>query len=249
MKKLYGLVTVLIAIATLANAESVRTWHAEDAAPVFRVKNSGTEKVDMCVAATTFTLTITNGSCVTTKTIDESTTVADIAAAVEASTNSESKRVLSVDYDCSLATDIWSNEVVTGTTTIQANQHNYVDGPKWDTSACLYFSAFYPGSDKGGVGDVKAVARVFGDVGGTGNITLRGYADGTEIYQRSIVSPQYVFGPGGVTNTASDEVGTGIIDFTIDLPIAQTEGVMFRATRATTATTGGLGLVLDLVNK
>lgn len=248
MKKLYGLVTVLIAMGTMANAESVRTWYAEDSAPVFRVKNSGTEVVTLNVAATTFTLTITNGSTVTTKTVDESTTVAEIAAAVEASTNSESKKVLSVDYDCSLAADIWSNEVATGTITIGANQHNYMDGPKWDTSACLYFTAFYPGSDKGGVGDVKAVARLFGDVGGTGNITIRGYADGTEIYQRTIVSPAYVFGVSGDTNV-SDEVGTGIVDLTIDLPIARSEGVMFRATRATTATTGGLGLVLDLVNE
>lgn len=247
-KKLGMIMVVLIAAASLVYGDSVRTWSAEDAAPAFRVKNTGNENVYFVIGETA--IVVTNGTEATSCSMVGAVTIAEVAALIEACENSSSKLTLSVDYDCALGADVATSNLVNEGVVIMGNNHFYNTVGKWDVSDVLHFDTYNPGFDVGGVGDVKAVARIFGDIGGTGNITISGYCDGTEVYQKTLLSPVYYIGEGGVTNTwTADNTSPGILDIELDLPVARTEGILFRATRATTATTGGMGMVIDLINK
>jgi len=248
MKKLIGISMVVALAACVVLGDSVRTWNGDNGAPVYRVKNSGDSKVTITTAAST--VTVTNGTQATTITLTEAYTVADLTAAIAACSNESAKLTLTVDGMCSLAADTVSNKMVAGQVSIPANTRTWVNGAKWDSSGVVHFDTYYPGVEEGGVGDAKVVTHLFGNVAGTGNITLVGYADRTEVYAKTIVSPIYVSAASSsATNyvTASDDVTMGNFDLKIDLPVARTEGILFRATRTTTATdSGGLGMILDL---
>ena len=249
MKNVIGLIAIVALAGSMAYGDSVRTWNGDDGAPVFRVKNSGTETVTITVNSQT-NVVVTNGTAANADiALAPGYTVASLTAAIEATTNSAGVRTLSVDGMCSLAADTVSNMVISGTTTINANDHKWQNGPKWDSSADTNFNTYYPKFESGGVGDPKTLSHVFGDVSGTGNITLTFYIDRTEVLQKRIVSPVYVWDQITTsTNTnTTDDVSPGVFDIELDIPVARDESLLIRANRATTATdNGGLGMVLDL---
>lgn len=249
MKNLIMVIAMVTLFSSIGRGDSVRTWNGDDGAPVFRVKNTGTETVTITVPSGAAYVYVTNGTVGTTITVGDAGTVASVVASIEATTNSSGDRPLTIDAMCSLAADVFSNKVVASTITIQGNNHAFVNGPKWDSSGALHFDTYYPKLSSGGVGDQKTVTHIFGDVAGTGNITLVGYVDRVEVFQKTIVSPVYVWGQiSSTTNTnTADSVTPGVFDINIDIPIARDESLLVRATRATTATdSGGIGMVLDL---
>jgi hypothetical protein len=249
MKKFIGMIA-MIAVASLAYGDSVRAWSSYNGAPAYRVKNSGTEKVTITAAAAV--VTVTNGSAVTSIPLTSVLTIDELAAAIEAATNASGKVTLDVDAMCALAADTVSNVLVAATITIPANQHTWVNGHKWDSSGVVHFDTYYPSAAKGGIGDSKVVTHLFGDARGTGNITIAGYVDRVQVYNKVFVSPIYVgnIAGSGYTNAlTADDVTLGVFDLGIDLPVGQDESILFRATRATTATDfGGMGMILDQKN-
>lgn len=249
MKKLITCVSVVAILAACAFGDSVRTWNGDDGGPFYRVKNSGTEQVVIAADAGGVTFTVTNGSVKTTISSAGTMTVAALAAAIEASTNSAGQKLLSVDYNCALGADVVTN-IVAGGVYISANQHQFVDGHKWDSSVVKHMDTYYPPVSKGGVADPKTVKKIFGDARGTGNLTIVGYVNGTEVWSSVMVSPVYVSNAtgGGYTNSlTADDVTPGVIDIPVGIPVGADEGILFRATRATTMTdAGGIGMVLDL---
>lgn len=253
MKKMIRMIAVLILVASSAFAQAtytpkVSTFNADGKSPVFRVKNSGNETVTITVASGADSIVVTNGTIVTTIVPGTGyTTVSQLAAAIEAATNSAGVRTLMVDYGCSLAADTWTGVVTAAQTTISPNNRKWVDGPTWITASNKFFNAYYPAFNKGGIGNAKEVRKIHGNIGGTGNITIKGYVDGTVVFDKIIVSPIYVNSTTNGGLNASDEVGVACFDIPVNIPVGQSEGVMFRATRATTGTTGGIGLVLDVL--
>lgn len=250
MKKIISFALIGIIAASVAYGDSVRTWTGDDGAPVFRVRNSGTEIVSLTSAEAS--LIVTNGTVPTTIALSETYTVAQLKAAIEACTNSAGKRTLEVDANCSLAADLVSNKMVAATITLFANDHSFNAGNKWDSSVALHFDAYYPAASKGGVNDAKTLSRVFGDIGGTGDITFVGYVNGVEAFSWRTVSPIYVMGAGNVTNASevgvADSITPGVFNKDMfNFPVGRDESLLIRATRASTATdNGGIGFVLDL---
>ena len=258
MKRLISLAMMVAALAVTGAfgqvpiGPTIRTWYTNDGSPAFRIKNSGTELVSITVGTPAAVVTITNGSAATTFQLDPSTTnLGTLANAIGAWTNSSGVKTLTIDTSCSLASDIVSNNIRSGITFIPANVHTFVDGPKWITSNVLFYTAFVPSQLYGGVGNAKKVRTLFADLGGTGNITITGYMNGQVVYSKAITSPVYVNGQywfqAGTSTNVTDNVGPGEFNLDLNLPVGQGDPIMFRATRATTGTTGGFGLAADLV--
>jgi hypothetical protein len=229
-----------------------RGFEAYDSSPVFKVMNKGNENVTF-----QFNTEVSTGIVVViggvTNTFDAGTatydTVAELAAAIEALTNSAGLKPLTVKYWCSLGTDTISNKVLTATNTIAASKHEWTDIGVWDTSTLLaYPVAVAPGDNP------KVLKSIDGNVAGTGNITLDVYscnmADNTQakIGTWSVVSPIYVAGSmASISNVySSDDVTMGIINMPVNVPVGRGEAVLVRASRATTATTGGVGITVEL---
>ncbi len=90
------------------------------------------------------------------------------------------------------------------------------------------------------------ITSIYGDIGGTGNITVEIYLNQTQKYQSSVVSPVYVPAANtGASNSviqAADEVSTGILDIPLYFNVGKDQDCLVKATRATTGTTGGIGV-------
>lgn len=173
-----------------------------------------------------------------------STTLADIAAI----SNSSNKRCFSAWKWAGLAADVMTNAVMPYTNAL--TPYKYVKCMKMDTSASAILGysvvpqvivgvdAFEP---SGG----NTIERITGSPDGTGAVTVKIYEDGSEIWSAgTIPSPAYLQ-PASLN-------GTGVTSFTANnvvslnlepgIPMGQGKTYCIRATRATTATTGGIGV-------
>jgi len=116
----------------------------------------------------------------------------------------------------------------------------------WDTSDTKHYRVYVPPAKGGAKRGGLAVKKVFGDVKGTGNITIKSYtlveSNATQIDMREYVSPAYVLGVASATNVA-DEIGPGIIDIPLDIQVGNNQGFLISCDRATTGTTGGVGIL------
>jgi len=171
-------------------------------------------------------------------------TIAEFVAALEAATNASAYAV--IDDDCSLATDSTDGELLTGTYT--ATPGSYVVIP-WDTSVALHFDTYTDSTDIGG-GRYR-VEKIMGAPGGTGGVTLSMYKNRTLVWgPKTFTSPEYVnpatwvdSGTNMYTNSFT-AVNAVWLDETVNVPITAKGRVFVRATRVTTATTGGLSMTL-----
>ena len=171
-------------------------------------------------------------------------TFTEVAAAIEACTNSAGKKLLTVVRDCVAAqTETISNNVVTGSITLKAGEAGTVY--KWITGNVKHYDCFIPASGHGVKRGNAVLEKIYGNVGGTGNITLNIYVDGTEKYEKVIRVPTYyatdAANLSNITNTA-DQVSAAQLDERIDFWVGAKQDCLVRATRATTATLGSLGV-------
>ena len=212
-----------------------------DDAPALRVYNGGTEAVTINIyAGDSATNSVTIGS--TVNTLDFSgagaDTIVEIAADIAACTNSAGATVLTVDADCSLAADSTDDELLDAQViSIASKAWGEI---VWDTSVALFYGAYVPDGDapKDSRTDVR-IKNIYGNAIGTGDVTLSVYLDGTLTWQKYLAEPS---GIGG-TNNAVVVISNGIeIDENVDL-YAQKKAIIIRALRATTATTGNVGVV------
>jgi len=232
MKKNTLFITALIAlVASCAFAQSIH-YEPEDSSPALRIYNGGTESVTFNLyAGDNATNSIVIGS--QTNTLDFSgagaDTISEIAEDIAACTNSSSGYVLRVDSDCSVSTDSTDDELLgSQTVTIAAGQWGEI---VWDTSVAKFYSVYMPSQADGGAsGGAYKITNIYGTVGGTGALTLEVYVDGTLVWN-------------DLHSSSSGVVTTVPID--VSIPVSGAKGVMIRATRATTATTGLIGAVVE----
>lgn len=229
-------------------------YNKEDGAPALRVHNTGDEVVEFRLPEdnSSAVLIVFGNSPYTTNTLDLSgtsiDTIAELASNVANATNSAGKKPLKTDTDCVVATsESCDEELLLTTNTISAG--NWGTGFFWDTSDTKHFNAYIPSSDHGASRGGAWIRKIYGDIGGTGNITLTINVDGSQRYQRTIVSPRYVLAATASTNTAqvtaSDEIWPGILDIPFDFYIGAKEDCLIQALRASSGTTGGLGVHVE----
>ena len=253
MKKNTFVLSILIAFAALTAfaVEPALYWSSEDASPVIRVKNTGSDQVSMMMNTTGLSWTVNIGECANTITCANGDTAAELAAAVAACTNVSGVAPLVVDSGCSLAADVTKNSYVVNTATTNiSTDRKWVVPFAWNTDVALHYDAYVPGKLATGGNDTrKIVQRIVGDIGGTGNVTLNVYIDGVKKYQRTITSPVYVLDLMN-TNAVNAVVTLGNPDADgcdINIPIPRDSDCIIRATRATTGSTGGIGAVVDFL--
>jgi hypothetical protein len=228
------MIIALIALTGIVNAASIH-YEAADSSPALRVYNGGTETLTINIyeAGAAATNTVVIGS--TSTTIDGSgttDTVAELAAAIVACTNSAGGTVLATDTDCSLGADSTDGELLSGTYTAAAGA--WLEIP-WDTSAALHYDVYIPDTAAGGIRtSVAKIGTVYGNPVGTGNVTLSIYKGGTLAYQQ-LLPEVYAY---------SNNTATVALPVKIDLPVGS-ESILVRATRATTATTGMIGITIE----
>lgn len=244
------LAVALFAIAACTPAIADNYFETADSSPAFRVWNGGTGVVVVAIttngAGADMSVT-TDGLATTIDGSGNTDTIAELGAAVAACTNRDGTFTLTVDTSTSLAADSTDGELLDGVYTGAANA--WLEIP-WDTSAALHYSVSRPQAplfargtviDRAGVAVGGKVSRVYGEPTGTGNVTLSIYVAGSLKYQKTYVSPQYVLGAGN-TNVADAVVS---LDVEPGIPYGPQDAVIVRAARATTATTGNLGVITE----
>lgn len=247
MKRVISIISVVLLAGVVfagPKGESQK-WYSADESPAVWVVNRGTEKVTCAVTNDDSTITVTVGS--TANTIDASgtsvDTIAELESALRGVTNSAGKKVLDV-YRCAAAgSESIDAELLVTTTTIYPGSPGGI--VLWDTSDTKHYRAYIPPSDAGGSRNQLKIKSVYGDIKGTGNITMKAYTirnnAATQVDMAEIVSPAYVLGVTNTTNVA-DEIGPGIIDKALDIQNKKDDGFLISADRATTGTTGGIGI-------
>jgi hypothetical protein len=237
--RLITALAVMVLLAGQAVAGSIVS-KAYDAGIALRVKNSFTGDLSIVVATNGEHIVITCDGNATTLTAGTSyDTISELAAGIAACTNTSGDASLTVNAEPSLAADSTDEELLDGTyTAVSGKWLNLL----WDTSAAKHYSVYLPSRTyQTGVGAYR-LSRVVGEPTGTGNVTLSIYKGGTLINRKVITSPVYVIDSTTTNATADNTVN---VDWDVGIPFGGDEAVIVRAARATTATTGILGAVID----
>ena len=240
-----------VALAGVTAFAANPVTYAADAGILCQVQNSYTGTLTIVVsgagaAGSVMTNVVTcDGNATTLVVTNGGTTCAQLETRIAACTNAAGSAKLSINAEPSLAAD---------TICELAGTYTAVSGKKlsllWDTSACLHYDIYLPSTAYGGLGAYR-LAKVVGQPTGTGNLTLSIYQGGTLISQEVITSPIYV-NPAtllsGGTNVSTNTLG--VVDVVnLNEPVGITflgsQGIVIRAARATTATTGFISAVLD----
>ena len=204
-----------------------------DNAPALRVYNGGTEAVTINIyAGDNATNSVTIGSTVNTLNMSSTVdTITEVAALIRACTNSAGVAVLTVDADCSLAADSTDDELLDAQViSIASKAWGEI---VWDTSVALFYGAYVPDGDapKDQRTDVT-IEQIYGNPIGTGAVTLSVYLDGTLSWQK-LMPEVYAY---------SNDTASVSLPVMVGIP-AQKKAIIIRALRATTATTGNIGVV------
>jgi hypothetical protein len=246
------LTAVLIPVLGFGAAadEAFTLYNAEDASPAIRVKNgykfpvtfiwltagsNANNRIEIKESSGAVTTNLIN-------TVGATNTIGEMTTVLGAVSNAAGEKLLTYDYNCALSADEFSTRVLTETNIIAAGA--WGKAATWDTSVALHYNVYVPGkiAESGGVEGRKVVSKLFGDVGGTGDVTLNVYEDGTEKYVETIRSPVYL---QGATNILWASVATvNLSDKGFTWPCPRRTDVLIRATRATTGTTGGMGVTV-----
>lgn len=208
-------------------------YNGADTANAIRIKYNGSGAAT--ISNTINVITLTDAGTANTITMSAASTYADLLGSISAATNSSGVANFQAELVNAISTDTVSNKVVA------ASDNTALTDGKWhevlpiDTSAALFYSSASYGD---GIG-ARVLKNIFGDITGTGNVTLGVYVDGALKYSKVIQSPAYSSVDGTIVSTnanvsAEVSLGSGI-------PVGGGQKVAVRATRATTATTGGIG--------
>ena len=238
------MIVALIAILLAPCFVMADMWSDYDSASPLLIRYNGGQDSTGTIAVIATLLTITDdGNATTMSMATGTTTVADMYTAITTATNTSGKKNFQALYSCALAADIvTTNYLVVATNTLNKEWDNDI---KWDTSSCLHYDVpiTAPSPFKGHMG-TKTITGIYGSPDGTGNVTVNLYVDGNRRYGRVYTSPIYI--PGEVTGSTTQTNATenGIypaINFVKGIRIGS-ERAFARMGRATTATTGGIGV-------
>ena len=229
----------------------VAAYATADATAAFRIKYNGSAAT-ATISNTPLQMVVVDDTVSTTIVFTNTATytAAGIKALIEACTNSAGAMNYKCEYWGMISTDIVSNRVVQQTNVNMADGKWHTDLLKIDTSTALEYDAV---SYADSVPE-RWLSKIYGDPLGTGNVGLSVYIDSgsgyTQVYGKTITSPVYVpDSMASITNvtTAVNVVGVDeslAFGTVYGLRIPQNAKCLVRATRATTATTGGIGALL-----
>jgi hypothetical protein len=248
MKKI-GFITlialVLGGLFAVRPAQAGSAWGDYDSASPLLVRymdDAATGTITIAASS----VTITDAGNANTYSLSASTNKLDLLyAAITSATNASGTKNFQAMYWAGIAADTCgSNALITASATAVTKTWSTV--LKWDTSNCLHYDVVVSGmggylSAVGGM----SIDAIYGSPEGTGNVTLDMYAGGVKKYSKVFTSPYYTTpatldGTGITTNVAingvypNESLGNGIY-------VGASEVGFVRATRATTATTGGIG--------
>ena len=236
MKILAGVV-ILLALCIPVDAGSV--WNAADTAAPFAIRFTD-DDVTGTIAVTSNILYLADDGNLNTITYSDTNTMNELdemIAAINAVTNTSGDKNFEATYWAGIAADTVTNLYLESmSTTTITRQWSYA--VNWDTSVCLHYDSAV--GTMVGTTPVAAgkIDHIFGDPIGTGDVTLSVYVDGSVKWSRLITSPTYVATAVSTTNVAE---ASAAFDYEVNIPVGS-QPAFVRAARATTATTGGIGI-------
>lgn len=231
---------VLFAIPLIGNAENKSSKYSEtDKNCPILVKYIGTSTNNCTISGTTVTIVADGLS--QSKQLATALTVNDMVTWLNAITNESGHLLFKSACWEAITTDTLTNKLINATNKV-------IDSAwdtgifKWDTSAHLSYNVVCdtPSSEGIALGNYQ-LEGIFGDPTGTGNVTLNVYGEDTILYQKTFTSPFYVVTSVGTTNTTADNTITLESGNFPGIHIGAGQKALIRATRASTATTGGVG--------
>jgi len=237
-----GIVLVLGMFGSMVRAEQegITFFNEYDEASAIRLRYIGAATATVSNAPNTITLT--DDGTINTITLTAATTMSSVLASIMDATNSASARNFIPEYFCTLSTDTMSNKFVQATVFTDVSDGKWASVLKVDTSEALTYDVARVGSGlSGGIRSSAAcwLKGINGNITGTGDVTLNVYVDDDKMWEKVYQSPVYGTSDGTVFTT------NAIVSVNEDLNMYIGGGrrVLVRATRATTATTGGIGAV------
>lgn len=224
-----ALAALFVCGSAFAGDEGLYKVYAQDACPVLRIMNTGTNTIQYANTTAASTVTVNGAATAITysgMSADEAGVLVGAILAVNADIKCELMGALSAD-----AVD----GLVIATSTFTLERGKWYEVTFWDTSGVVRYDTVYAGGD-----DYNApiwLDGIYGLPGGTGALTVYVYAEGTLVWTTSTPT---TWPTGQTTNVvALDEVLRDWGGLHIGM-----KKVHVRAARATTATTGSLGMVV-----
>ena len=229
-------IAVLACSVTIA-AFAGSVWNAADTASPFAIRFKDAD-VTGTLTVTSNTFVMVDDSNTNTITIAAAyNTLSEVIAGINAATNTSGVKNFEAVYWAGIAADtVLTNYVDDLAATTLTRQWNF--DVEWDTSVCLHYDSAV--GTLVGTTPVAAgkIDHIFGDPIGTGDVTLTVYVDGSTKWSRLITSPTYASGSLYTNMVAEPSV---VFDFEVNIPVGS-QPAFVRAARATTATTGGIGI-------
>lgn len=246
MKKSILTLAVIAVAGFVFGAELI--YEAADGSAAIRVYNNGSESVSITIASGGAGAANTVVIGTTTNTIDGSgaiDTVAELAAVIGACTNSAGSMVLIVDTDCAVSTDSTDGELLDGTYTAAAGAWAEL---LWDTSDTLSYDLYLQDESTAAWTKTRrgfaTIDKVYGNPLGTGDLTVSIYVGGTKVWEKLCVEPDLI----SATNDAVIVVNNNIPELPLTdlgIPVPANKPALVRMKRATTATTGHVGMCVE----
>ena len=252
--KILTIAMITLCVTVAAYAGSV--WNAYDTASPFAIRFTDEDVTGSIQVALGAIYLVDDGN---TNTIYATNTVtlADVMANMNAATNTSGDKNFEAAYWAGIAADhVYTNHLEILAKTTLSRQWNY--DVEWDTDVCLHYDSaigILVGAQPTPVAAGK-IDHIFGDPLGTGDVTLSVYVDGSVKWSRLITSPVYITPSSmsfityaGTNNTLITTTNTltyatepsAAFDFEVNIPVGS-QPAFVRAARATTATTGGIGI-------
>jgi len=230
------LLGIHIGFAVPAFAGSI--WSAADSAAPFAVRYKDSAAVGtITITSTAITCTDDGEANAISLSSGDNDTLSDIVAAINASTNGTGVKNFEAVLWAGLAADATTNSYFIARSAATVDRQWDYDN-KWDTSNVKRYDAAVGTLVNTTYVNEGQIDRIFGNAIGTGDVTISVYVDGSVKWQRSITSPVYVKAEDNATNVADNAV---FFDYEVGIDVGN-QPAFVRAARATTATTGGIGL-------
>lgn len=253
MKNLINI--TLVALVALFAASSSRAAQGQkyvgaNGSVALRIYNGYTGDVSLTVAnAGTSVVVVADGI---TNTITTGTNVSLLGSALAAVTNSSGQAYLIVDSGQSLPSDTCIGGLLTASAaTVKPGKWGYI---YWNTALCKFYQVSWPSGvwfarnssvtltdpDRPDSGAFN-ITSIYGSPAGTGTVTVAAYIGTNQVYGKTYVSPTgYGAGLTNITEVVDVNIGNGVAPVVV---APQGQPVIIRATRATSAGSGNLGVI------
>jgi hypothetical protein len=226
-------------------------WEGADSSEALRIKYTpsvASYVATVQVASAAITITGPDVAAGGTIALSPTKTIAQTVTSINAITNASGYAGFQSAAWQSITTDTVSNKLVAASAAAIASKE-WVYFGVWDTSQVKHYNIVpnwlnLDGQIEGGA----VIVDVVGAPDGTGNVTVKVYENDTEIYSHgTITSPLYlqpsvINYTGTVTNATENTVSLDDHNIKPGIRMKTSKKYLIRATRATTATTGGIGV-------